>query len=826
MATQGSLGTLSVNIDANMRGFNNGMNQLQGRMGNIASKMKSVGSAMTKFVTLPILAIGAASVKSAMDLEASEAKYTTVFEGMTEQADSFIKKFQELSPATTAEARNMASGIQDLLVPLGFVREEATNMTGAFMNVTGALANFNSGTHTAEQVAGAMQSAITGEYDSLKGLGIQLDVNTVKQKAVAMGLAESTKEVTKQDQAQVLLREVYKQSTDALNAYTKENLDSKTKLALLNKSLQDMAASFGVLLLPLINKATTFVKKLTDKFAKMTPTAKKVTVIIAGILAVVGPLILAIGTLIPLIATFGATISAAIWPVTLIVAAIGALIAAGWLLYKNWEDIVDNLSIVFLGLQRMALGVFGKIVDFAIDMAKKVIDKVDLIGSFLTKIFPDIGKSLTTLKNKFDKFDKDFTTAQVQEELRLTNKITEHSISIQERKIKKQAEAEKKESELSKTIGNSTDAYEVNTDALLENIDAVDNLGDSYDDTREKIVDAVDDLGTGVTDALRNQYDEWLAMEEKSINRSIRLVEKESDEKIDQYNSVFMAKLKTLDAETRASIMAVENQIKGINSLTDTEEKELDKQSFMKEKAERIKAIAEEDSVDRRAKLQEDYNDFVAKRERKLLLEQRKDKVENLRNEIDKIRDNAQKKQQILQEEFNAQKANEEAIARQKLNFLNTNLSEVRGYHAEYIKEENINANARELIIKGNQEDILKLIKTYNPKWQEAGKTLGEKLLDGLSESENKIKSKLSSIMSQINSVISRASSIGSFSTPAISMGSSSLMNTISSSSVAVPKTSSGVTVNVTGNTISGQREADKLATSIVSRMRMAGVNP
>jgi hypothetical protein len=74
-----------------------------------------MGKNLTTGVSLPIAGLFAGFAKSAMDLEATEAKYNTVFDGMTDQADEFISEFQKLTPATKAEAQSMASGIQDLV---------------------------------------------------------------------------------------------------------------------------------------------------------------------------------------------------------------------------------------------------------------------------------------------------------------------------------------------------------------------------------------------------------------------------------------------------------------------------------------------------------------------------------------------------------------------------------------------------------------------------------------------------------------------------------------------------------------------------------------
>lgn len=266
------------------------------KLKSASSKSKQLGDAF-KGVTAVTGLLTVGIVKAGLDLEAMAAKYGTVFKGYTDISDKFIKDFQKLTPATTAQAQAFASGIGDLLVPMGFAREEATGLTGEFMHVIGALTNFNSGTESAQSVTEKFQAAITGEYDGLKALGIQLDVDTVKRKAVEMGLASHTSEVTKQMQAQVLLSEAYKQSGDALAAYSEENLDTKTKMLLLKTELIDLAASASGALLPVVGALTDGARWLTSVFAAIPEPIQGIVAGMIALTAVLGAGLLLFGQL-------------------------------------------------------------------------------------------------------------------------------------------------------------------------------------------------------------------------------------------------------------------------------------------------------------------------------------------------------------------------------------------------------------------------------------------------------------------------------------------------------------------------------------------------
>ncbi|MGL5717828.1 MAG: phage tail protein [Paraclostridium sp.] len=157
---------------------------------------------------------------------------------------------------------------------MGVTRDKATQMTGEFMHVAGALTNFNSGTETAESVITKISAALTGELSGLKSLGIQLDADTVKRKAVEQGYAATTDAVDKEATALVVLNEMYSQSTDALAAYNEESLDAKTKLGLLKSQITDIGAEMFSNFLPIINEVLGAFK---NKLEEWQPAIEKVS---------------------------------------------------------------------------------------------------------------------------------------------------------------------------------------------------------------------------------------------------------------------------------------------------------------------------------------------------------------------------------------------------------------------------------------------------------------------------------------------------------------------------------------------------------------------
>ena len=196
--------------------------------------------------------------------------------------------------------------------------------------------------------------------------------------------------------------------------------------------LVNVGIQIGDVLAPYVEKAAQAIQWLVDKFNSLSPEAQKTIVVIGAIAAAIGPLLTIVGTLtsgigsvigligkvIPMISGLGSTVgllsSGALLP---IIAVIGAVVAWGIILYKNWDTIKakaiafkDTVVQAFNDFKTKVTTTFNNIKNAiitpfqtAIDTVKRLIDKVK--GWFPIKV----GNLLSGLKLPHFKLSGEFS---------------------------------------------------------------------------------------------------------------------------------------------------------------------------------------------------------------------------------------------------------------------------------------------------------------------------------------------------------------------------------------------------------------------------------
>lgn len=263
----------------------------------------------------------------------------------------------------------------------------------------------------------------------------------------------------------------------------------------------------------------------------------------------------------------------------------------------------------------------------------------------------------------------------------------------------------------------------------------------------------INDLGKALTDALKNQYTKQRDDQLDALDKQLDDLKSNIDKRIKEYEREYKEKLKLLDTDEDSETSEIRTQIDALDKLTAEEERSLKEQDYNKRLAEKQNRLAIEEDAEKRAALQEEINEMIAKRDRELLLESRNQQKEDLKAKIQEIKKNYEEQKELLKNDYENKKETAKQELDDKTDALKTEMETIKEHYATLLKEENLQAEARKLMLDENNEEMINILKKYNPNWLTAGKSFAENLLDGILE----IKPEIENVVSEIMSLISDA---------------------------------------------------------------------
>lgn len=180
---------------------------------------------------------------------------------------------------------------------------------------------------------------------------------------------------------------------DTLGALNETNDALDTMKAQMNGAVIQLGAALAESLAPAVEKIAGGVEKLAGWISQLTPEQAQLILTVTGLVAVIGPLLIGVGKfivmigqliqLVPVIQGALAGLTAGGFnPVVLI---IGAVIAAGVLLYKNWDKIKEAA---------------GKVAEWVSEKWTALKEKVTGVIDAIKEKIDSFKQKLTELKNK------------------------------------------------------------------------------------------------------------------------------------------------------------------------------------------------------------------------------------------------------------------------------------------------------------------------------------------------------------------------------------------------------------------------------------------
>ncbi len=263
--------------------------------------MKGVGDTLTMAVTLPILAMGGAALKTATDFEETKNKAMVAFEDM---ADSVLANAEKADTALGMNAQkylDYSSSIMAALKAGGMGVAESAALSESAVKHFADLASFHNA--NVADVSEAWQSAIRGQYEPIQRYFPYINDAYMKTFGVARGLiAENTENLTANQRA-IILNAIAldEQLNPALNdfAETSGGLANQTRIA--QAQFENLLRTLGQNLLPIALQVVTALNKMLEAFNAMPEPAQKGVLAFLGLIAALGPLLSMLGSLVGIV---------------------------------------------------------------------------------------------------------------------------------------------------------------------------------------------------------------------------------------------------------------------------------------------------------------------------------------------------------------------------------------------------------------------------------------------------------------------------------------------------------------------------------------------
>ena len=260
---------------------------------DVGRKAQRIGRQLATFVTLPIIAIGVASVKTASDIQEMQNLFAVTFGSAADDVEEWAKRTAKATNRSRFELQRTAADFAAFLKPLGVAPDAIEPMSTALTQLVTDIASFRN--QTDQEVFTRLFSGLAGETEAVRRLGIDIGEAAIKQELLNQGFKGTAAEATQGVKAMARFALIMRQTTDAQGdaARTSESFENQTKA--LGATITDVRVEIGQRLLPVATRLVQRIRELGVRFLALSGNVKSGTVAVVGLIAVVGPLIFALG---------------------------------------------------------------------------------------------------------------------------------------------------------------------------------------------------------------------------------------------------------------------------------------------------------------------------------------------------------------------------------------------------------------------------------------------------------------------------------------------------------------------------------------------------
>ena len=234
----------------------------KGGLGALGGGLKTVGLLGTAMAGSIAVASGK-MIQLASDSEESANAFGVTFREASDELNKFVDEFSTKAGFTTAELQELLSFTGGVVKGMGASSEASAEFSKEVAKLSGDIGSLRN--RDPEQVLRAITSALTGEREQLKGLGVVLKQVDVDQRALTMTNKNAVSELTSMEKAQATLTLIQEASADAIGDLDRTSDGFANTQRRLKAELRETATQMGEALMPTVNELLPVVSSLAEK---------------------------------------------------------------------------------------------------------------------------------------------------------------------------------------------------------------------------------------------------------------------------------------------------------------------------------------------------------------------------------------------------------------------------------------------------------------------------------------------------------------------------------------------------------------------------------
>lgn len=184
-------------------------------------------------------------------VEETGSKFRTVFGESSVELDRFLDNFANLAGLSQTQAREVLATTGSIVQGMGLAQEASAAYSREVVKLAGDLSSFNN--VPVAETARAIQSAVTGERESLKRLGIVILETDVQKRSLALTGKRAVEQLTQEEKAVATLALISERAGVAVGDLARTQDSAANRARRLSAGFRDIREALAAALLPVFN---------------------------------------------------------------------------------------------------------------------------------------------------------------------------------------------------------------------------------------------------------------------------------------------------------------------------------------------------------------------------------------------------------------------------------------------------------------------------------------------------------------------------------------------------------------------------------------------